>query len=383
MKALLLERPGRLEVADVPEPECGDHDVLIQVGAVGVCGTDFHIFQGEANYNSDSDGRTIPLSVQPQILGHEFCGTVLEAGARVRDLAPGDRVAVDQGLNCYSQRITPVCEYCTGGDSHQCLHYQELGITGIPGGMRERVAIPAVNAVRLEGAMGFPETALSEPLGCILHALDRVVRTPARYMFHPGSHGSRPVENVLILGAGPAGLLFLQNLRREVGFEGVILVADRVPEKLSLVKRFGGTPLDVGQSDLVEMVSHRTRGRKIDLLIEATGSGAAFRTISSLIRKQATVLLYGHGHQGTDLSVINLLLFLEPTLVVSVGASGALNPATRRSETTTRAVELIQTGQVDVRSLITHRYPSLETVRGAFGGDSRNAAYIKGVLQVS
>ncbi len=131
------------------------------------------------------------------------------------------------------------------------------------------------------------------------------------------------------------------------------------------------------------MVSHLTRGRKIDLLIEATGSGAAFRTISSLIRKQATVLLYGHGHQGTDLSVINLLLFLEPTLVVSVGASGPLNPATRRSETTTRAVELIQTGQVDVRSLITHRYPSLETVRGAFGPDSKDAAYIKGVLEVS
>ena len=95
------------------------------------------------------------------------------------------------------------------------------------------------------------------------------------------------------------------------------------------------------------------------------------------------MLLYGHGHQGTDLSVINLLLFLEPTLVVSVGASGALNRATRRSETTTRAVELIQTGQVDVRSLITHRYPSLETVRGAFGGDAQDAAYIKGVLQVS
>ena len=177
--------------------------------------------------------------------------------------------------------------------------------------------------------MGFPETALSEPLGCILHALDRVVRAPARYMFHPGAHGSRPIEHVLILGAGPAGLLFLQNLRREVGFEGTVLVADRVPEKLSLVKRFGGTPLDVSRSDLVTMVSDLTRGRKIDLLIEATGSGAAFRTISSLIRKQATVLLYGHGHQGTDLSVLNRLLFLEPTLVVSVGASGALNSVDR------------------------------------------------------
>ena len=383
MKALLLEGPGKLEVGDVPEPECGKHDVLIQVGAVGVCGTDFHIFQGEANYNSDADGRPIPLSVQAQILGHEFCGTVLEAGAQVRDLAPGDRVAVDQGLNCYSQRITPACEYCADGDSHQCLHYQELGITGIPGAMQERVAIPAVNAVRLEGEMGFPETALSEPLGCILHALDRVMRTPARYMFHPGAHGSRPIEHVLILGAGPAGLLFLQNIRREVGFEGTVLVADRVPEKLSLVKRFGGTPLDVSRFDLVTMVSDLTRGRKIDLLVEATGSGAAFRTISSLIRKQATVLLYGHGHQGTDLSVLNRLLFLEPTLLVSVGASGALNPSTGRSDTTTRAVELIRTGQVDVRSLITHRYPTLEKVKGAFGRDSRDAAYIKGVLDIS
>ena len=88
----------------------------------------------------------------------------------------------------------------------------------------------------------------------------------------------------------------------------------------------------MGRSDLVEMVSHLTPGpERSTCSSRATGSGAAFRTISSLIRKQATVLLYGHGHQGTDLSVINLLLFLEPTLVASVGASGALNPATRRS----------------------------------------------------
>lgn len=383
MKALLLESPKHLKIGQVQEPKCQDHEILIQVGAVGVCGTDFHIFQGEANYNFDSLGRTIPLSVQPQILGHEFCGTVLETGARVGDLKRGDRVAVDQGLNCFSQEILPVCEYCSSGDSHQCCHYQEFGITGLPGAMKERITVPAVNAVLMEGDLGFVETVLSEPLGCILHSLYRVMSIPARYMFHPGSEGSREVENVLILGAGPAGLLFLQSLRGQLGFEGTIVVVDRVPEKLNLVEHLGGTPLDLVGSDLVDRVTHMTQGQKIDLLIEASGSGVAFQSIPTLLRKQGTVLLYGHGHQGTDLSVINRLLFLEPTLVVSVGASGRLNPTTHRSETTVQAVKLIQSGQVEVDLLVTHRYATLEKVRSAFDVDSRDWTYIKGVLELS
>ncbi len=382
MKALQLEGPERLVLKDVPEPVPEEHEVLIEVGAVGVCGTDFHIYSGGANYNSDIQGRTIPLSIQPQILGHEFCGTVQEVGTCVKGLKPGDRVAVDQGLNCYSQRISPVCEYCRSEDSHQCQNYQERGITGLGGAMQELVTMPAVNCIRVSEELSFLETALSEPLGCIIHSIDRAVRMPARYMFDGEPGGSEAIENILILGAGPAGLLFLQYLRKARRFEGRILVADRVEEKLRLVERFGGTPVNPSQGDLAEAVAELTGGRKIHFLIEATGSGVVFQTIPTVLRKQATVVLYGHGHEGTDLSVLNRLLFLEPTLVVSVGASGRIDAHTGQPETTQRAVKLIQSGQIEVSPLISHQYGALEDIKHAFERDSRNQDYIKGVLSL-
>ncbi len=382
MKALQLEGPERLVLRDVPEPVPEEHEVLIQVGAVGVCGTDFHIYSGGANYNSDVHGRAIPLSIQPQILGHEFCGTVQQVGTRVEGLKPGDRVAVDQGLNCYSQRLLPVCEYCRSGDSHQCQNYQERGITGLAGAMQELVTMPAANCIPVSQELSFRETALSEPLGCIIHSVDRAAKTPVRYMFSGEVNRSEAIENILVLGAGPAGLLFLQYLRKVQQFQGTILVADRVEEKLKLVERFDGTPVNAAEVDLTEAVGELTDGGKIHFLIEATGSGIVFQTIPSVLRKQATVVLYGHGHEGTDLSVLNRLLFLEPTLVVSVGASGRIDAHTGLPETTQRAVKLIQSGQIEVSAIISHQYGALEDIRHAFERDSRNQDYIKGVLSL-
>ena len=134
MKACVLYDVGRMEVREVAEPQVGARDVLLRISAVGICGTDAHIFGGHANYNTDADGKTVSLAVQPQILGHEVSGEVVEVGSEVRDLAVGDRVVIDQGLNCVSARREPQCEYCQSGDSHQCAFYAEHGITGLPGG---------------------------------------------------------------------------------------------------------------------------------------------------------------------------------------------------------------------------------------------------------
>lgn len=380
MKALLLEDAGKLAVRDLPEPVYSDDEVLIQVGAVGVCGTDFHIYGGFANYNLDEGGRPIPLTVQPQILGHEFCGKVQEVGRKVRGVRPGDRVAVDQGLNCYSRNIHPSCEYCRSGHSHQCLHYAERGITGIPGAMQERVTMPAVNTVPIDAELSFDEAALIEPLGCVLHAVDMTRQADARYTLPGTPGGSRPIQNVLILGAGPAGLLFLQVLRKVAGFEGTVLVADRIREKLERVRNFDGIPLHTEEVNLVEAVRELTGGQKVDLLIEAAGSGSAFEMMPPLLRKQATVVLYGHGHEGTDMSVLNHLLYLEPALIAPVGASGGFDPESHRPLTHGRSAQLISNGTVQVRSLITHRYRALEEVERAFAEDSRKPDYVKGVL---
>src|SRR5213079_3490740 len=102
MRASVLCGVEKLEVQAVPIPHAAPDEVLVRVSAVGLCGTDAHIFAGHANYNADEYGQPIPFDVDPQILGHEISGCVEEIGREVRDLKPGDRVVVDQGLNCNS-----------------------------------------------------------------------------------------------------------------------------------------------------------------------------------------------------------------------------------------------------------------------------------------
>ncbi len=344
MRAAVLVGVDRIDVREVACESPAPREILVRVTAVGLCGTDFHIVAGHANYNRDARGRPVPLADAPQILGHEIAGVVEAVGTDVRDLTTGDRVVVDQGRNCVSEARAPLCEYCAGGDSHQCEFYREQE--------------PAV-------------LALTEPLGCVVHSSDVLARAPARY--------ARP-RSIVILGAGPAGLLFVQYLRQVLGFDGVLLVSEPNARKRALAERFGAETIDAKTDvEVVEVVAEKTHGRRAELLIEATGSGPAFATIAGLIRKQATVLMYGHGHAGVDLSVLNALQFLEPTLLSPVGASGG-HVADGRPSTYVRALRLIEQGQVDVAAMITHRYASLDAVARVFAGEHRAPDYVKGVV---
>ena len=377
MKAALLEDVAKMVVQQVADPVVPANEVLIRVQAVGVCGTDLHLFQGHGNYHLDSRGRPIPLSAEPQILGHEFSGEILETGKEVKDLKPGDRVLCDQGRNCVSQARWPRCRYCVSANSHQCEFYAEHGITGLPGAMAEYIAMPAVNCLALPPEMPAEEAALAEPLGCILHSSHWVERARARYTFD----GEEPIHTVLICGAGPAGLLFLQYLRHVRKFDGPILIADLRQKNLSLAQEFGGTPINVAERDLVAAVMELTGGNRVEYLIEACGSARVFGQVPGLLAKQGTLLVYGAGHKGRDISVLDPILFLEPTVVASVGASGGFD-ADGRPTTYRRALELLAAGKIKVLPFITHRYGALEDVHNAFEHDFQRQDYIKGVLSL-
>lgn len=377
MKALVLEDVQQFRVREMAKPAPKADEVLVRVLAVGICGTDLHIFHGLANYNRDERGQAIPLKVQPQILGHEFCGQVEAVGSRARRLKPGDRVAVDQVLTCVSHRRTPVCEYCETGDSHQCEFGQELGITGLPGAFEEYVAVPEVNVVALPQGMSAVESALIEPLGCVLHASNRVERAQNRYAFEGRHH----IRRVLIVGAGPAGLLFLQVLRNIKKFDGEIFVADMRDEKLALAKKLGGTPLDVRTLDMISEIHTRTHGEGIEFLIEASGSGTVFDWIPSVIRRQATVLLYGAGHSGRDIGCLTPFQAFEMNIVTSGGASGGLD--TDGTPTIYReSMESIHRRAINVDCLASHRYTNLEQIPQAFAEDFQRDDFIKGVLAI-
>ncbi|HVG39429.1 MAG TPA: alcohol dehydrogenase catalytic domain-containing protein, partial [Pyrinomonadaceae bacterium] len=201
MRASVLTDVARMEVREVERPAVGPRDVVVRPRAVGLCGTDFHIYAGQANYHADERGAPIPFHVAPQILGHEIAGEVEETGRGVSDLRPGDRVVLDQGLNCRSAARASLCEYCQSGDSHQCEFYRELGITGLPGGLAEYVVIPAVNGIRVEADLEDRVAALTEPLGCVVHSFDLLARVAQRYVLR-GEDEARSVRGVLLCGAG-------------------------------------------------------------------------------------------------------------------------------------------------------------------------------------
>ena len=378
MRACLLHDVARLEVRDVPAPTLGPHDVLLRPKAVGLCGTDFHIFAGHGNYHTDTRGRPIPLAQAPQILGHEIVGLVDQVGAEVRDLGPGDRVLVDQGRNCMSARRQPLCEYCGTGHSHQCVTYGEHGITGLPGGLAEYLTIPAVNAVRIESDIASDHAVVAEPLGCIVHSCDAMLATASRYQLG-ARDAARQVQTIFVSGAGPAGLLFVQYLRQALQYDGRLIVSEPNANKRALAAGFGAEVIDPSAADIVEAVKDLTGGRRVECLIEASGAAKVFTQIPGLLRKQGTLVLYSHGQTGVDLGVLNAIQFLEPALVSPAGASGGFD-ADGRPTTYRRALRLVEKTGIQVASWVTHRYESLADVPRAFAGEHRAADYVKGVV---
>jgi threonine dehydrogenase-like Zn-dependent dehydrogenase len=379
MRASVLCDVQRLEVRDIPRPAISPYEVLIRVSAVGLCGTDAHIFAGHSNYNTNEYGQPIPLALQPQILGHEITGVVEQVGSAVTDLREGDRVVVDQGLNCVSRRREILCEYCRTENSHQCEFYREHGITGLPGGLAEFIAVPAVNTITITTPLDASTAALVEPLACIIHSSDTVAKTRTRHTVRGETPEGR-VRSVLVCGAGPAGLLFTQYLRNVLGYEGWLFVSDPNARKRQLARSLGADEaIDPVGSDLVELVHERTGGKGVEYLIEASGAGEVFRTMPGLIRKQATVLLYGHGHSGTDLSLLSNILFKEPVLVSSVGASGGFE-SDGRPTAYKRALNLIEEKRIDIAALVTHRYTSFADVEKALATEIHADEYVKGVV---
>lgn len=266
MKALVLEARNRFAYTDVPDPAPGPCDVLIRVGACGICGSDVHGMDG-------STGRRVP----PIIMGHEAAGTIVSTGAGVANWKAGDRVTFDSTVYCGA------CAYCRRGEINLCDNRRVLGVSCEEyrqhGAFAEFVVVPDHVLYALPDGVSFEYAALVEPYSIALHAIRR----------------SSPVLNdaVVVIGAGMIGLALVQALRN-AGC-GQLIVVDVSPERLVLASKLGATSVvNSAQEPAFEAISRLTSGRGADLAFEAVGLSATVDIALRAVRKGGSVVLVGN-----------------------------------------------------------------------------------------
>ncbi len=266
MKALLLSEYKNLSLQDLPQPVAGPSDVLVQVAACGICGSDVHGYDG-------STGRRIP----PIVMGHEAAGIVAAVGSAVRAFAVGDRVTFDSTVYCGA------CDFCHKGEVNLCDNRQVVGVScgeySRAGAFAEYVAVPERILYPLPSELSFAEAAMLEAVSVALHGV-RVSEVKGG-------------ETALIIGAGMIGLLLLQ-AARAAGCSRVF-VADIDSTRLKLAKDLGADQtLQVSGAELLSEILRLTEGRGVDIVLEAVGRNETVSSAIDCVRKGGTVTLVGN-----------------------------------------------------------------------------------------
>ncbi len=323
MQALLLSEYRKLDLTDVPAPEIAADEVLLQVAACGICGSDVHGYDG-------SSGRRIP----PIIMGHEAAGTIAAVGSAVTDWQVGDAVTFDSTLYCGH------CVYCQRGEANLCDNRQVFGVSCTDyrrnGAFAEYLAVPERVLYRLPAELPFAHAAMIEAVSVALHAV-RVAEFTAG-------------ETALVIGAGMIGTLIVQALR--VAGASHIFAADPDVSRLAMAATSGAqTLIDTGQQDAAQAVMAALPGG-VDHVFEAVGIGATVATAVAAVRKGGTVTLVGNIAPRVELP-------LQAVVTRQIRLQGSASSAGEYP----RAIELLATRQIDVSPLISAVAPLSEGAR--------------------
>jgi (R,R)-butanediol dehydrogenase / meso-butanediol dehydrogenase / diacetyl reductase len=335
MRAGVFRGVRQVPIEDVPDPSPGPRDIVLEVKACGICGSDLHTYaQGM-------------LAEEGQVMGHEFSGAVVEVGPEVEGIAVGDRVT---GLP-----IQPCgdCRQCLEGRAHLCETWTRRSVGyGIPGAFAERLWIPQAvlggNVHKLPDELAFEDAALVEPLAVGVHAVGQA---------DPG-----PGDVALVLGLGTIGLQVAQVLLAR-GVEQVI-GADLSPMRRSVARELGVTAVAGG--DLGAAVPEAAGFRPIDVVFEATGAAQLVQGAFEIVRPAGTVVLIALYEERAE---------LDPTIIVqkeiTVRGSAIYTP-----DEFHEAIELLASGRAKGQPLITHRWP-LEALGEAFEAQLEKNSAIK------
>ncbi|MFC4463064.1 zinc-dependent alcohol dehydrogenase family protein [Streptomyces xiangluensis] len=309
MKAAVIEAPGKVTVTTVPDPTPGPREVVVDVAACGLCGTDLHILQGEF-------APTLPV-----VPGHEFAGEVVGLGSEVTELAIGDRVAVDPSLYCNE------CRSCRAGRNNLCDRWQAIGVS-VAGGAAEYAVAPVANCVRLPDHVDVQDAALIEPLSCAVRGYDVL--------------NSRLGSHVLIYGSGTMGLMMLE-LAKRTGAASVEVV-DVNPERLATAEKLGCSRAASSAEEL-------GRPGGWDVVVDATGNAAAIQDGLERVAKAGTFLQFGVSDYATTATISPYRIYNQEITIT--GSMAVLHSYER-------AAELFATGVLDPQVFISHRLPLTE-----------------------
>ncbi len=306
MLAAVIKAVGEIGVESVDDPTPGPRQAVVQVAAVGLCGTDLHIVQGEF-------APSLPL-----IPGHELAGVVVATGADVDGVAEGDRVAVDPSLYCFE------CHYCRLGKNNLCLHWGGVGVT-TSGGAAEFVAVPAANCVKLPESVSTADATLIEPLSCAVRGYDVLAS-------QLGSH-------VLIYGAGTMGLMMLE-LAKRVGAVSVDMI-DLNPDRLKLAQQLGASRTASNADELEQQYGW-------ELVVDATGNEKAIQDGLGRVGPGGTFLQFGVADYAARATIDPYRIYNKEITIT--GSMAVLHSFER-------AADLFASGVLDPNVFITDRYP--------------------------
>lgn len=309
MKAAVITGVGSVEVTTVDDPAPGRREVVVDVAACGLCGTDLHILQGEF-------APTLPV-----IPGHEFAGVVASVGSDVTEVSVGDRVAVDPSLYCHE------CRYCRRGRNNLCERWAAIGVS-TAGGAAEFAVAPVANCVRLPDHVRLEDAALIEPLSCAVRGYD-VLR-------------AEMASRVLIYGSGTMGLMMLQ-LGKLTGASSIEVV-DVNQERLDTARQLGVSAAATSADEL-------DRPDGWDVVIDATGNEKAIQDGLGRVARGGTFLQFGVSDYSARATIEPYKIYNQEITIT--GSMAVLHSFERASD-------LFANGVLDPEVFISDRLPLAE-----------------------
>ena len=316
MKSVRLHGPGDLQLHDEEVPIVMDGEKLVRVKSVGVCGSDLHWFAEGGIGDAQLE--------RPLVLGHEFAGVT----------ADGQRVAIDPAIPCGH------CEFCRRGHPNLCSNLIFAGDGVTDGALREWVAWNERSLISIPDSISDDDGAMLEPLGIAIHSVDL--------------GKVQPGMSVGVFGCGPIGLLIIQ-VAKLAGASN-ILATDKLPHRVEAAKRFGANQAFLAEDGReLEMIEAATAGRGVDVAFDAAGTADAVDMAFAAVSAGGKVILAGIPED--DKTSFTASFARRKGLTIKL--------VRRMKHTYPRAIELVSKGLVDVRSLVTHRFP-LEQAAEAF-----------------